>query len=53
MGIALQDQGKLEEAIEAFNKALAIKPDFAAAYSNMGVSLQEQGKLDKAIEAYN
>ena len=29
MGIALQEQGKLEEAIEAYNKALAIKPDYA------------------------
>ena len=36
MGIALKDQGKLEEAIEAYNKALAIKPDYAEAYSNMG-----------------
>ena len=28
MGVALKDQGKLEEAIEAYNKALAIKPDY-------------------------
>ena len=33
MGIALQEQGKLEEAIEAYNKALAIKPDYAEAYT--------------------
>ena len=26
MGDTLKDQGKLEEAIEAYNKALAIKP---------------------------
>ena len=31
MGNALQAQGKLDEAIDAFNKALAIKPDFAEA----------------------
>ena len=31
MGIALKEQGKLEEAIEAYNKALAIKPDYEAA----------------------
>jgi predicted TPR repeat methyltransferase len=31
MGNTLQDQGKLEEAIEAYNKALAIKPDYASA----------------------
>ena len=48
-----QDQGKLEEAIEAYNKALAIKPDYAEAYSNMGIALKDQGKLEEAIEAYN
>ena len=41
MGNALKEQGKLEEAIEAYNKALAIKPDYAEAYSNMGVILKE------------
>ena len=53
MGVTLQDQGKLEEAIEAYNKALAIKPDYAEAHSNMGVTLKDQGKLEEAIEAYN
>ena len=31
MGNALKEQGKLEEAIEAYSKALAIKPDYEAA----------------------
>ena len=31
MGDALKEQGKLEEAIEAYNKALAIKPDYEGA----------------------
>ena len=35
MGVALNDQGKLEEAIEAYNKALAIKPDKAAYFVNL------------------
>ena len=51
MGNALKEQGKLEEAIEAYNKALAIKPDYAEAYNNMGIALKEQGKLEEAIEA--
>ena len=53
MGNALEEQGKLEEAIEAYNKALTIKPDYAEAYNNMGNALKEQGKLEEAIEAYN
>ena len=53
MAISLQEQGKLEEAIEACNKAIAIKPDYADAHHNMGNVLQEQGELEEAIEAYN
>ena len=53
MGNALKEQGKLEEAIESYNKALSLKPDSAEAYNNMGVTLKEQGKLEEAIEAYN
>ena len=52
LGVALKDQGMLEEALEAYKKALAIKPDNAKAYSNMGNALKEQGKLEEAIEAY-
>ena len=48
-----REQGKLEEAIEAYKKALALKPDYAEAYSNMGVALKGQGKLEEAIEAFN
>ena len=43
MGIVLKDQGKLEEAIEAYNKALSMKPDYAEAYNNMGVVLKDKG----------
>jgi len=53
LGAANNAQGKFEEAIAAFNKALLIKPDYADAHNNMGVVLKEQGKLDEAIAAYN
>ena len=52
-GAALNGLGKLDASVEAYNKALAIKPDYAEAYYNMGVALKEQGKLEEAIEAYN
>ena len=41
-GHALQDQGKLEEAIEAYNKALAIKPDYAECLQQHGQCFQRQ-----------
>ena len=53
MGVTLREQGKQEEAIEAYNKAIAIKSDDADAYNNMGTALQDQHKLEEAIEAYN
>ena len=53
MGIVLAELDKLEEAIEVYNKALLLKPDYAEAYNNLGNALKEQGKLDEAIEVFN
>ena len=52
MGSALEEQGKFNEAIQAYIKALSIKTDYAEAYNNMGNALEKQGKIDEAIEAY-
>ena len=52
IGAAHKGLGKLEEAIEAYNKALSIQPDYADAYNNMGNALKDQGKLEEAIETY-
>ena len=35
MGNALQEQGKLDEAIASYNKALSLKPDYAEAARNL------------------
>ena len=53
MGNVLKDQGKLDEAIASYNKALALKPDHSKIYNNKGAALRDQGKLDEASEAYN
>ena len=50
LGAANQGLGNLEEAIEAYNKALSVNPDYAEAYNNIGSALLQQGKLDEAIE---
>tara|TARA_B100001057_G_scaffold343690_1_gene344611 strand:+ start:1510 stop:2370 length:861 start_codon:yes stop_codon:yes gene_type:complete len=52
MGIALADQGKTEDAIKAYKKAISIKPEYAEAYDNMGILFKAQGSLDEAIETY-
>ena len=52
-GNALADLGKLDEAIEAFDQALAINPDYHLALFNKGTALADLGKLDEAIEAFD
>ena len=52
LGASAFQIGMQNEAIEAFSKALLIKPDYAEALNNMGNALKEKGELDKAIEAY-
>ncbi|MDC3340478.1 tetratricopeptide repeat protein [Planktomarina temperata] len=52
-GAALKDLLRLDESIEVYKRALAIKPDYTDAYYNMGAAFQNQGNLEEAVEAYN
>ena len=40
-GNVLQFQGKPDEAIEAFNKSIALKPDLADAHKNLSFTLNQ------------
>ena len=51
-GAVLKGLGQLDASVEAYNKALAIKPDYAEARYNMGNALKDLGKLEEAIKAY-
>ena len=52
LGAALQRQGRLQEAMNSYNKAIQLKPDFAEAYNNRGQVLKELGELDEAVKNY-
>ena len=52
LGIALRQQGKLEEAIASYNRAIELEPN-AILYNNLGNALSKQGKLEEAIASYN
>jgi len=47
-GIKLSRENKLEEAIQAFQKAVELKEDFVEAYVNLGAFLFQQQKDDEA-----
>jgi tetratricopeptide (TPR) repeat protein len=52
-GAVYMGLGQLDASVDAYNKAVAIKPEYAEAYNNMGVALKDHGKLEEAIEAFN
>jgi tetratricopeptide (TPR) repeat protein len=51
-GNALRVEGKFEEAITHYAKALELEPDNAAAHINLGNTLRVGGRLDDAIAHY-
>tara|TARA_Y100000589_G_C27156181_1_gene630950 strand:- start:844 stop:2004 length:1161 start_codon:yes stop_codon:yes gene_type:complete len=52
MGGCLFEKGKLRAAINYFEKAIKVQPNFAKAYSNMADALQAMGKFAEALKTY-
>ena len=52
MGNTLKELGRLDEALASYNQAIALKPDYAEAHSNLGNTLKELGRLDEAEASY-
>ena len=52
LGAVKADMGRLDEAMECYEKALAIEPRFPEAHSNMGNALCALGRPDAAVESY-
>ena len=50
-GVALRIQGKFDKALQAFDEALRLDPDYAMAWYNKGFTLYELGKHIEAIRA--
>lgn len=51
--ITLDEQGRVHEALEAWNEAIRLDPSYAEAWYNKGAALSEQDKLDDAFEAWD
>ena len=45
MGLALHNQGKPEDAIEAYKKSISLKPESAKSHHNLSFVLLSQGKI--------
>lgn len=51
--VALHQKGRLAEALEAYDRVIALAPRFANAFANRGVALRRLGRLDEALDSYD
>lgn len=52
LGIYLYKEGRFEDAIQHYHKAIQTNPDRSDAYYDLGVTLAAEGRLDDAIQNY-
>jgi len=52
-GLSLDDQGKYQEAILAYSKALEQNPHMIGAWIDKGLDLERLGRHDEAIKSYD
>ena len=49
LGTALEEDGKLQEAMIHYSEAVKIKPNYAVAHNNLGEILVQQKKFEEAL----
>ena len=52
LGIALDGQGKVQEAIASYRNALSLQPNMPDLHFNLGIALTNTGELDAAATSY-
>ena len=52
IAVALQAEGRLDDAAGHYQRAIALQPDYAPAYNNLGTAMRAKGRLNDAIAAY-
>ncbi len=53
LGVCLLRVRQAGESLAHFDRALALKPDFANAWSNRGLALKELGRLEEALTCHD
>jgi tetratricopeptide (TPR) repeat protein len=52
LGAALQEQGRIDEAIVHYERALTLQPDYSPSYNNLGTARMAKGELAGAVSAF-
>jgi serine/threonine protein kinase/Flp pilus assembly protein TadD len=51
-GVALAETGELDTAVDLYQKALALEPNFVLAHYFLGIAYDRMGRTEEAIAAY-
>src|SRR5262249_32486106 len=49
LGHVLAQQGKLDDAVAAYRKAITLRPELAEAHGGLGAVLRSQGKFEESV----
>ena len=52
LGVALQAEGRLDEATDHYHRAIALQPDYPPAYNNLATALRAKGQIADAVTTY-
>ena len=52
LGVALQEAGRLAEAIKVYQKVIVTKPDDSKTYNNLGTALRDLSDFEGALTSY-
>ncbi len=52
-GLAFENTGRPDKAIEDYNAAIALDPNFRDAFMSRGTALEKMGRLDRAVDNLN
>jgi protein O-mannosyl-transferase len=49
LGVALYEEGQIDEAIRQFQEGARLRPDYAHSHYNLGIAFDKKGQIDEAI----
>ena len=53
LGDSLDKRDRTTDAIQAYTRAISLRPDYVEAHHNVGLLLVDEGKIEEAITHYN